>query len=97
MRRNSMRLRLWHLMAIVAGAGLIAGGYVWLLPPGTDLHRHDFHAFMYVGVYVVPHTSPAFWVILGLELAALMGLFVGFIAVFVRITKAIKCIIIRKC
>jgi hypothetical protein len=73
-------------MAVVAVAGGIAGGYVWLRPtePG---HLHDF--YIIIAGHVIPHTSPVFWIITSLTLAVFLGLGAGVIALIVRTVSAI--------
>lgn len=88
MRLSLWRPRLWMLMAVVAVAGWIAGGYVWLRPP-EPLHWHDFHATITIAGHVIPHTSPVFWIIVSLALAMFLGLCTGVIALVVRTVSAI--------
>jgi hypothetical protein len=96
MRASHVRLRLWHLMAVVAIAGIVSDAYVYIFPleppgPSTEvIVFHSFTASVEVAGHVFPHTSPAFWIILILTLAALLALFVGTIAAIVWTVKAWK-------
>jgi hypothetical protein len=85
-----VRFQIWHLMAVILAGGLIAGGYVRLFPP-EPRHWHDFHATIAIAGRAIPHTSPAFWVILSLALAVLVGLFAGLIKVIVRTGRSGRC------
>jgi hypothetical protein len=86
------RFRFWHVMALVAVMALISGVYVWLLPPelrsspSTVIVWHDFYVTMHIAGYDFPHTSPMFWVIVGVEIVVLAGL----IAVIVQAWKAFR-------
>jgi hypothetical protein len=52
--------------------------------------------FIQIGPYDLWSTSPAFWTILGLGLAVLLGLMVGFIAITALTARAIGRGIFRK-
>jgi len=80
-------------MVVVAVAGLVFGCLAWVLP---SLALHFQETYIEVGPYVFWSTSPAFWAILGLVLAVLGGLLIGFIAVMVFTARAIGRRIIRK-
>ena len=57
---------------------IITGGLAWFLRnQAPDIHD----MFIQIGPRVFWSTSPVFWVILGLGLAVLLGLVVGFIAI----------------
>jgi hypothetical protein len=58
----------------------------------SDIHD----TFIQIGPYVFWSTSRAFWAILGLGLAVLLGLMVGFIAITALTAKAIGRGIFRK-
>ena len=75
-------------MAVVAVAGWIAGGYVWLRPPEPGA-LHDSYATIMIAGHVIPHTSPVFWIIVSLALAVFLGLCTGVIALIVRTVSAI--------
>ncbi len=82
----------WMLASVVV-AGLIFGCFAWLLrSQARDVHD----AFIEIGPYTFWSDSPAFWAILGLVLAVVVGVLVGFIAVLVFAAKAIGRRIIRK-
>jgi hypothetical protein len=75
-------------MAVVAIAGCISGGYVWLRPTEpSDVHYHD--ATTTIAGHVIPDTSPVFWIIVSLTLAVFLGLCAGVIAFVVRTVSAI--------
>ncbi len=84
MRLPRMTTRRW--MVAMAVAGLLLGGLAWSLRNQAP-HIHDM--FIQIGPYVFWSTSPAFWVILGLGLAVLLGLMVGFIAITALTARAI--------
>jgi hypothetical protein len=58
MRLPRMRLRLWHLMAVVAIVGIVASAYVWFFPPAPApnhaVWRSNFSVTVEVGGYVFP-------------------------------------------
>ena len=91
MRLPRMTTRRWMLVAAVAGFSL--GGLAWFLR-NQESHIHDM--FLQIGPYIFPSTSPAFWAILGLGLAVLLGLMVGFIATIALMARAIGRGIFRK-
>lgn len=84
-------MRRW--MVAVAVAGLSLGGLVWLLRNQAP-HIHDL--FIQIGPYVFWSTSPAFWAILALGLAVLLGLLIGFTSTIALATRAICRRIFRK-
>lgn len=86
MRR--LRFRLWHGMALVAVSGLIAWGYV-TLRPSDDIVLHDYY-FLVVYGHEFPDTSPVFWVIVVLILAAPWILIAGCVTMAVKATKAVR-------
>jgi len=91
MRLPRMTTRRW--MVAVAVAGLLLGGLAWFLRnQAPDIHD----MFIQIGPYVFWSTSPAFWAILGLGLAVLLGLVVGFIAITALTARAIGRRIFRK-
>jgi hypothetical protein len=78
-------------MVIVAAAGLVAGAYVWLLPPAPSTSVTRVYSLtVEVGGYAFPHTSPAFWIVLALALAVPMALVIGMIAAIVWAVKAFR-------
>jgi hypothetical protein len=84
-------MRRW--MVAVAVAGLSLGGLAWFLRhQAPDIHD----MFIRTGPYVFRSTSPAFWAILGLGLAVVSGLMVGFIATIALMARAIGRGIFRK-
>ncbi len=88
MSLRSTQFTLRKLMATVAVAGLVFGCLAWILPRlDLDFHIHD--AFIGVGPYVFTSNSVAFWAILLLVLALLMGLVVGLLGAIVCTAKAI--------
>ena len=95
MRHRRTQFTLGRLMLAVAVTGLLFGCLAWLLPNlAIDFHVHD--TFIMVGPYVFASDSAAFWAILLLVLALLMGVLVGLLAVVVRTAKAIRNRIMRK-
>ena len=87
MRVRLMQFTIRRLMAAVAVAGLVFGCLAWIWRRlALDFHIHD--SFIMVGPYVFASDSAAFWAILLLVLALLMGL-VGFLAAIVYTAKAI--------
>jgi hypothetical protein len=83
------------LVRVVAVAGLVFGGLACLLANlGFDFHVHD--TLIMVGPYAFASDSAAFWAILLLAIALLMGLLVGLLAVVVRIAKVIRKRVMRK-
>jgi uncharacterized membrane protein YedE/YeeE len=87
-----IQFRLWHLMATIGMAALMAAGWVWLFtPPPTPsdvVLRSDFWVTLNIAGYEIPHTSPIFWLIVGILLAALLGIFAGCIRALVWATRA---------
>jgi hypothetical protein len=87
-RVRLMQFTIRRLMAAVAVAGLVFGCLAWIWRRLVlDFHIHD--SFIKVGPYVFASDSAAFWAILLLALALLMGLLVGFLAAIVYTAKAI--------
>ncbi len=82
-------------MLIVVFAGLVFGSLAWLLPR-LALHFHFHDTYFKAGPYVFASDSAAFWAILSLTLALLMGLLVGLLAIIVRTAKSIRNRIMRK-
>jgi hypothetical protein len=87
-----IQFHLWHLMATIGMAALMAAGWVWLFPPSPTpsdvVLRSDFWVTLNIAGYEIPHTSPIFWVIVGILLAALLGIFAWCIRALVRATRA---------
>jgi hypothetical protein len=82
-------------MLAVAITGLVFGCLAWLLPTlALDFHVHD--TCIRIGPYVFASDSAAFWAILFLVLAFLVGLLVGLLAVIVRTATAIRNRLMRK-
>ena len=79
-------------MATIGMAAPMAAAWVWLFPtsptPPDVVLRHDFWVTLNIAGYEIPHTSPIFWVIVGILLAALLGIFAGCIRTIVRATRA---------
>jgi hypothetical protein len=68
------RIRLWHLMAAVAGVTIVCAGLTafggWMIGG----HLHDFG--IAIGGTKYSHTSPVFWIVSGLS----VGLIVAVVA-----------------
>jgi hypothetical protein len=83
------------MMLTVAVAGLVFECLAWLLSTlALDFHVHD--TVIMVGPCVFASDSAAFWAILFLVLAFLVGLLVGLLAVIARTVKAIRNRIMRE-
>ena len=78
-----LRFRLWHLMAMVAITGLIAGGLVWLFPPEPS----GWWVEVGVAGYLVPRTWPVLLAAAGVILITLGGILGGLLAMFARVTR----------
>ena len=89
-----MQFTLGRLMLAVAVAALVFGCLAWLLRSlALDFHVHEM--LIAVGPFVFTSDSAAFWAIVLLVLALLMGLLVGLLALIVRTAKAIRNRIMR--
>jgi hypothetical protein len=81
-----LRFRLWHLIAVVAITGLIAGGLVWLFPPQPSGWCND----VVVAGYQIPLTWPVLLATPGVILITLItlgGIVGGLLAMLVRATR----------
>jgi hypothetical protein len=92
MRARRSRLHFWHLMGLVAAAGLIAGGYVWLFPadPSANGLTSTFTADVKVGGHWYRLTSSEFWAVLALALTVCLALLAASIAAVVWVVRVIR-------
>jgi uncharacterized protein YqgC (DUF456 family) len=92
MRR--IQFRLWHLMFTVAVVALLVAGLVWLFPPKPPsvsvLTYGPIAVTLNFAGYKIPHTSPIFWVITAILLAAVLGILAGLIAAFIWAARTLS-------
>jgi hypothetical protein len=85
--RRGLGVAACRWVVVLTVAGLALGRLAWSLPSEA---RHIHDVFVQIGPYILWSGSPAFWAILGLMSAAVVGLMVGVIAVIVFIGRRIK-------
>jgi hypothetical protein len=92
MRR--IQFRLWHLMSTLVIVALIIAGILWLFspvpPPDSPyVFRSNFWVTLSVAGYAIPHTSPVFWVVTCILLAAVLGIVAGLIVTLMWAARAL--------
>ncbi len=91
---GSIQFRLWQLTIMVAVAALMVAGLVNLFrrkPPAASPHMLIVSSsyWVYFAGHKIPHTSPIFWVITAMMLAAGVGIVAGLIATLIRAARAL--------
>jgi hypothetical protein len=88
-----IQFRLWHLILTIAAAASVVAAAVWLLrhrPPSlypATLSYGPISVTLHFAGYEIPHTSPIFWVIVAVLLAAVLGLLVSVIGGVIWLTS----------
>jgi hypothetical protein len=82
-------------MSMVVIVALLIAGILWAFSPAPPpdspqvVYRSSFWVTLNIAGYHIPHTSPVFWVVTCVLLAAVLGIVAGLIVALIWAAKAL--------